>query len=33
MEGAAIELSGQAPHDEELTARAAAGALGLDPRR
>jgi AcrR family transcriptional regulator len=30
MEGAVIELSGQAPHDEELAARAAAGVLGLD---
>jgi AcrR family transcriptional regulator len=30
MEGTVIELSGQAPHDEELTARAAAGVLGLD---
>ncbi len=33
MEGAAIELAGQAPHDEQLTARAAAGVLGLDPDR
>ena len=31
MEGAVIELAGQAPHDEELAARAAAGALGLSP--
>jgi len=31
MEGAVIELAGQAPHDEELAARAVAGALGLDP--
>jgi AcrR family transcriptional regulator len=30
MEGAVIALSGQAPHDEVLAARAAAGALGLD---
>ena len=29
MEGAVIALSGQAPHDELLAARAAAGALGL----
>ena len=29
-EGAVIELSGQAPHDEALAARAAAGVLGLD---
>lgn len=27
--GAVIELAGQAPHDEELAVRAAAGALGL----
>ena len=33
IEGAAIELAGQAPHDELLTARAAAGALGVDPDR
>jgi len=33
MEGAVIELAGQAPHDEILAARAAAGALGLDPAR
>jgi hypothetical protein len=26
-----IELAGQAPHDELLTARAGAGALGIDP--
>ena len=32
MEGAVIELAGQAPHDEVLAARAAAGVLGLDPR-
>lgn len=31
MEGTVIELAGQAPHDEVLTARAAAGVLGLDP--
>ncbi len=30
VEGAVIELTGQAPHDELLAARAAAGALGLD---
>ena len=30
MEGTVIELAGQAPHDEVLTARAAAGVLGLD---
>jgi len=30
MEGAVIELAGQAPHDEVLAARAAAGVLGLD---
>jgi AcrR family transcriptional regulator len=30
MEGAVIQLAGQAPHDELLVARAAAGALGLD---
>lgn len=30
MEGAAIELARQAPHDEELVARAAAGVLGVD---
>jgi hypothetical protein len=30
MEGAVIALSGQAPHDELLAARAAAGALGLE---
>jgi AcrR family transcriptional regulator len=32
FEGAVIALAGQAPHDELLAARAAAGALGLDPR-
>ena len=32
MEGAVIELAGQAPHDEVLTARAVAGVLGLDGR-
>jgi AcrR family transcriptional regulator len=31
MEGAVIELAGQAPHDEVLAARAAAGVIGLDP--
>ncbi len=31
MEGTVIELAGQAPHDEALAARAAAGVLGLDP--
>jgi AcrR family transcriptional regulator len=31
MEGTVIELAGQAPHDEVLAARAAAGVLGLDP--
>jgi AcrR family transcriptional regulator len=30
LEGAVIALAGQAPHDELLTARAAAGVLGLD---
>jgi AcrR family transcriptional regulator len=30
MEGAMIELAGQAPHDELLAARIAAGVLGLD---
>jgi AcrR family transcriptional regulator len=30
MEGAVIELAGQAPHDEVLVARAATGVLGLD---
>jgi AcrR family transcriptional regulator len=30
VEGAAIELAGQAPHDEALAAHAAAGVLGLD---
>jgi AcrR family transcriptional regulator len=30
IEGAVIELAGQAPHDELLVARAAAGVLGLD---
>jgi AcrR family transcriptional regulator len=33
MEGAAIELTGQAPHDDLLAARAAAGVLGIDPCR
>lgn len=31
IEGAVIELAGQAPHDELLAARAAAGVLDLDP--
>jgi hypothetical protein len=31
MEGAVIELAGQAPHDELLAARAAAGVLGIHP--
>jgi AcrR family transcriptional regulator len=31
MEGTVIELAGQAPNDEVLAARAAAGVLGLDP--
>ncbi len=30
LEGAVIELAGQAPHDELLAARAAVGVLGLD---
>jgi AcrR family transcriptional regulator len=30
LEGAVVELAGQAPYDELLAARAAAGALGLD---
>jgi AcrR family transcriptional regulator len=30
LEGASIALAGQAPHDEELVARAVAGVLGLD---
>jgi AcrR family transcriptional regulator len=30
LEGAVIALAGQAPHDETLAARVAAGALGLD---
>jgi AcrR family transcriptional regulator len=30
IEGAVIALAGQAPHDEELAARAVAGVLGLD---
>ena len=29
LEGAVIALAGQAPHDELLAARAAAGVLGL----
>lgn len=31
IEGAAIELAGKTPHDAELTARVAAGALGISP--
>ena len=31
IKGAVIELAGQAPDDEVLTARAAAGVLGIDP--
>ena len=31
LEGTVIELAGQAPHDEVLAARAAAGVLGLAP--
>ena len=30
IKGTVIELAGHAPHDELLTARAAAGALGID---
>jgi hypothetical protein len=30
LEGAVIAVAGQAPHDELLAARAAAGVLGLD---
>lgn len=30
LEGTSIALAGQAPHDEELAARAAAGVLGVD---
>jgi AcrR family transcriptional regulator len=33
MEGTVIQIAGQAPHDEVLAARAAAGVLGLDPNR
>ncbi len=33
IEGAVIALAGHAPHDELLAARAAAGALGLEPPR
>jgi AcrR family transcriptional regulator len=33
LEGAVIALAGQAPHDEVLAARAAAGVLGLDRSR
>jgi hypothetical protein len=29
LEGAVIALAGEAPHDEELAERAAAGVLGL----
>src|SRR3954471_6527521 len=32
LEGAVIALAGQAPHDELLAERTAAGALGLSPR-
>lgn len=32
LEGAVIALAGQAPHDELLAARAAAGVLGLDSK-
>lgn len=31
LEGAVIALAGQAPHDEELAARAVAGVLGVNP--
>jgi AcrR family transcriptional regulator len=31
LEGAAMTLAGQAPHDEPLAARAVAGVVGLDP--
>jgi AcrR family transcriptional regulator len=31
MEGTVIQVAGQAPHDEVLTARATAGVLGIDP--
>jgi AcrR family transcriptional regulator len=31
LEGAVIALAGQAPHDEELAARAVSGVLGLKP--
>jgi hypothetical protein len=30
LEGVVIALAGQAPHDEQLAARTAAGVLGLD---
>jgi hypothetical protein len=33
LEGAVIAVAGQAPHDEVLAARAAAGVLGLDGPR
>jgi AcrR family transcriptional regulator len=32
MEGTVAEVAGQAPYDEVLAARAAAGVLGIDPR-
>ncbi len=31
LEGAVIAVAGQAPHDEELAARAVSGVLGLEP--
>ena len=31
LEGAVIAIAGQAPHDEELAARAVSGVLGLEP--
>jgi AcrR family transcriptional regulator len=33
LEGTVIALAGRAPHDEVMAARAAAGALGLEPDR
>ena len=33
VEGAVIALAGHAPHDEQLTAQAAAGVLGVDPEQ
>ena len=33
LEGAVIELAGQAPHDAELAARAVAGVLGIESPR